>query len=493
MSQLSLIVTVLAIYFAVWLFISYLSSKKADSGTFFTGNRKVSWPIVAIAMLGAPVTGVTLVSVPGMIITKGFSYLQMCLGFFVGYLIISFVLIPVYYKYNIVSIYGYLERRFGTPCSKMGSWLFLVSKIIGVSLRFFVVCAMLQFLVFDPLGIPAVVCVLAGVFMVWLSTFRGGVKAVIWTDVLKSGCLLLTLFLSFWFIIDNLGMNVGESFTNILHHETSKIFYLEDSMDGKYFWKQFVAGIFIVVAMTGLDQDMMQRSLACRSAKASRKNLIMASLLQTFAISMLLFLGVLMVMFLQSRGISLPEKSDNLFATVAFHPDIPLIVGALFVLGLVSATFGSVGSALTAMTTTFTLDILGQDKKKGEEESSRQRNRVHASLSVVMAVIVILFFYVTHEDALSTVYTLISFTDGPILGLFLFGLFTKRSFNFRLLLLICILSPVVSWFIQWGAGYFFSYEISYELLIINSGLTFLGLLAVSESSSEKSVAYQYGR
>lgn len=481
MSQPVLILTILAGYFLIWLTVSYFSSKGADNSTFFLGNRKIPWPIVAIAMLGAPISGVTFISVPGMVAAKGFSYLQMGLGFVVGYIVIALVLIPLYYKLNIVSIYGFLQKRFGEISYKTGAWLFLVSKILGISIRFLMVCAMLQLLVFDPLGIPYIYSVLASLSLIWIATYKGGVKSVIWGDVLKSFCIIATIWLCLYFILKNMGWTFWELPQKISSHQTSRVFFFDDPMDGKYFWKQFIAGIFIVIAMTGLDQDMMQRTLACKSADDSKKNLVTSSFLQIFTISMLLVLGTVMIMFLESQNIPIPEKSDNLFGTVAFSSGIPVIVGALFILGLISTTFGSVSSALTSMTTSMTVDILRSPEKM------KNRIMVHTSISVVMAIFVIFFYYLNEEDAISTVYMLISYTDGPILGLFLFGILTRKKVNETYIPVVCIISPIIAWSIQWAALYFLAYETSFELLIVNAVLTFSGMLMISKPESVESV------
>lgn len=482
MSQPLLILSVIAGYFIVWMIVSYFSSKGADNSTFFSGNRKMPWPLVAVAMIGAPITGVTFISVPGMVAAKGYSYLQMGLGFIVGYIIIALVLIPLYYKLNIVSIYGFLQKRFGRTSSKTGAWLFFISKILGISIRFLMVCAMLQLIVFDPLGISYIYSVIIGLILVWISTYKGGVKSVIWGDVLKSFCLIATIALCFYFIASNLGFSLGDLASEISSHSSSQILYLDDPMEGKYFWKQFIAGIVIVIAMTGLDQDMMQRTLACRNPRDARKNLIVSSVMQVAVIALLLFLGSALMIYTEMKGLEIPAKTDNLFATVAFHQDIPVIVGALFVLGLIAATYASVGSALTAMTTSMTVDILEADRKEG---LSRRRKMVHTMISVAMAAIVIFFYYLNQEDALSTVFTLISYTDGPILGLFLFGILSKRQVNQRWLPLVCILSPILSWFVQWLVRYWFAYETSYELIILNAAFTYCGMRMISDPVDDK--------
>lgn len=478
-NQPLLILGIIVAYFLIWLAVAYFSSRGADNSTFFSGGRKMAWPLVAIAMIGAPISGVTFVSVPGMVVAKGYSYLQMCIGFVIGYLLIAFVLVPVYYRLNIVSVYGYLQKRFGQASYKTGAWLFFVSKLLGISVRFLVVCAMLQLLVFDPLGIPYVVSVVVSMALVWITTYKGGVKSVIWGDTLKSVCLIGAIGLCIYFMADNLGLSLGELSGKVNAHESSMVFFTDDPADGKYLWKQILAGIFLVVAMTGLDQDMMQRTLACRNAGDSRKNLMLSSVMQVVVIGFLLVLGSILMIYCETKGIAMPEKSDNLFATVAFHSEIPMIVGALFILGLVSATYASVGSAVTAMTTTMTVDIMEADKNSSSKALSGRRKRVHALISLVMGALVIFFFYLNEDDAISMVYRLVSYSDGPILGLFLFGLLTKRRVEERWLPWVCLLAPVLSWGIQWWAAEYLDYQIGFELLILNSGLTMLGMWMLS--------------
>lgn len=493
MSQPVLILLIIAVYAVVWLTVSYFSSRGADNSTFFSGNRKMPWPLVAVAMVGAPITGVTFISVPGMVLTKGFSYLQMCLGFIVGYLVISLVLIPLYYRLNIVSIYGFLERRFGRTSRQTGAWLFFVSKIFGISIRFLMVCAMLQLLVFDPLGIPYIFSVIAAMGAVWVSTFRGGVKSVIWGDVLKSFCLISSIALCLYVIMSQLGFGVADLPSQVLGRPESRIFHFDDPSDSKYFWKQFVAGVFIVIAMTGLDQDMMQRTLACRSARDSRKNMIVSGVMQAVVISFILVLGVLMTVYLVSLGETLPERSDNLFATVAFHEGMPVLVGILFVVGLVSATYSSVASALTSMTTAMTVDILPARDDASQATVKKRRILVHTAISLVMVALVVFFYYLNEDDAISTVYTLISYTDGPILGLFLFGLLSRRPVNERWLPLVCIMAPVLSWMVQAAAASYLDYQVGYELLLINAGFTFAGLCLLASPIRKTAYLKESGR
>ena len=488
MSKPLLIFLVIAAYIFIWLLISFLSSKGADNKTFFSAGRKMPWPLVAIAMLGAPITGVTFISVPGMVLHKGFSYLQMGFGFIVGYIIIARLLIPLYYKHNIISVYGFLQKRFGQSSYKVGAWLFFVSKILGISVRFLTVCAILQLLVFGPLGVPFVCSVIVSLVFVWISTYKGGVKSVIWGDILKSFCLILSIVLCLYFTISGMGISFNELSDRLANHESTRIFYFDDPSDAKYFWKQFIAGIFIVVAMTGLDQDMMQRSLACKNERDCGKNLYLSSVMQFVVMTLLLILGTIMLAYLENASAMVPEKGDNLFATVAFNEGIPLIVGILFVLGLVSSTYSSVSSALTSMTTTMTIDVMEAHKRRSQESLKSRRLLVHTSISILMAVFVLFFYYLNEEDAISTVYTLISYTDGPILGLFLFGIFTSKTVNEKWIPVVCILSPVLSWLVQRMALTYFGYQISFELLILNCGFTMLGMALISSPARREVTA-----
>lgn len=472
-----LVIITIAVYFTVLLTISAFASRRANNATFFTGNRRTPWPIVAIAMTGAVISGVTFISVPGMVVTKGFSYLQMVLGFTVGYVVISLVLVPLFYRKKLVSIYSYLEERFGKRSYKSGAMMFFISEILGASVRFFVVCAVLQLLVCDPLGIPFAVNVIATISLIWLYTARGGVKSLIWTDVLKSSCLILSVFLCIYYIAKNLGMEASEIPAAIAAHETSTIFHFSDPRSSLYFWKQFIAGVFMVIVMNGLNQDMMQKHLSCRDTKSSQKNMIVSSLVQILVIGSFLMLGTLLVIYATSNGIAIPEKTDDLFGIIAAHPSMPIIVGILFIVGLISAAYSAAGSALTSLTTSFTIDILdGQKRYAGDEQGlARLRKRIHLLMSVLMAVVIIAFYHISSSDAISAVFTVASYTYGPILGLFAYGLLTKASVNDRWIPAMCILAPSLSWVIQWALKQYAAYEIGFELLLLNALITIIGL------------------
>ncbi len=488
MSLPVIVIITIAAYFALLMLVSYFASRGSDNSTFFTGNRQAPWPVVAFAMIGAAISGVTFISVPGMVAAKGYSYLQMVLGFIVGYFVIAFVLVPMFYKRNLISIYGYLEERFGVSTYRSGAWLFFVSKMLGAAVRFFVVCAVLQLLVFDPLHIPFVFNVIVTIALIWLYTVQGGVKTLIWTDTLKSFCLIMSVVLCIYFVAKNLGFSFGAMVDAIAADPSSKMFFFDDPMAGTYFWKQFLAGVFMAIATNGLDQDMMQRNLSCRDSRQSQKNMIVSGVLQFFVVALFLLLGTLLVIFLNRNGIDLPSKSDEIFGMVATHPSMPIVVGILFVLGLISAAYSAAGSALTSLTTSFTIDILSAHKRQSQEQLTRTRKLVHLGMSACMGLVIIAFYYLSDADAISAVYTLASYTYGPILGLFVYGMFCRRGVHDRFVPAVCIASPVLSYFIQWGLRDMWGYEMSFELLLLNALLTCCGLALLSLGAKPASEA-----
>lgn len=475
----TIVIITIVVYFCILMAISWFASRGSDNSTFFNGNRQAPWGLVAFAMIGATISGVTFISVPGMVVAKGYSYLQMVLGFIVGYFVIACVLVPLFYRRNLISIYGYLEERFGKSTYRTGAWFFFVSKILGAAVRFFVVCAVLQMMVFGPLGIPFEFNVIVTIALIWLYTVQGGVKTLIWTDTLKSFCLIMSVVLCIYFIATNLGFSAGEMVSAIGSHASSRMFFFDNPMEGTYFWKQFLAGVFMAIATNGLDQDMMQRNLACKDSRQSQKNMIVSGIVQFFVIALFLLLGTLLVIFCDSKGVALPEKSDELFSTVVNHESMPVIVGVLFVVGLIAAAYSAAGSALTSLTTSFTVDVLGAHKKQDEKRLTRTRKGVHVAMSVVMGLIIIFFYYLSEEDAISAVYTLASYTYGPILGLFVFGLFGRRPVRDRMVPVVCVLAPCLSWVTQWALKTWFGYTTSFELLLINAAFTIVGLLLLS--------------
>lgn len=419
----------------------------------FYATRSTAWWKVAFAMIGSCMSGVTFVSVPGMVGVAGWGYLQMCLGFFLGYLVIAFVLTPLYFKLNVVSVYQYLENRFGISSYKTGAWFFFVSKMLGAAVRLFLMCATLCLL----LRIPIWITVIVVVALEWAYTVHGGVKAVIGLDIIKTICMLVAVGLTLVLV----GREVGHPDTSMM-----RVFYFDDVNHPQFFWKQLLGGLFTVVACTGLDQDLMQRTLACKNVKDSQKNLVVSVILQIVVISLFLLLGVYLYQFAALHGID--AKGDALFPAVTWSGALPKVVGVLFVIGLVMAGFPAGGSALTALTTSFTVDILG-----GRE---RSRVWVHTGMAVLMAVCILVFNALNSTSVIDAVYRLASYTYGPILGLFAFGLCCKAPVRDKWVPLVAIVAPVVCLVLDLNSvAWFGGYHFSYEILPLNGLLTMAGL------------------
>ncbi|MHB9055026.1 MAG: sodium:solute symporter [Paludibacteraceae bacterium] len=477
MSPLAVILTIAA-YFLVLFGVSYVAGRKADNAGFFIGNRKSSWYVVAFAMIGSSISGVTFMSVPGMVDPKAFSYMQMVFGFFVGQIIISFILIPLFYKINLFSIYEYLDKRFGIRSYKTGAWFFFISKMLGASVRLFLVCLFLQMLVFGPLNLPFILNVVATVLLVWLYTFRGGVKTLIWTDSLKTFCLIVSVILTIYFITKSLNLNFSGMVAAIRNSDLSRTFFFDNPREKTFFWKQFLAGIFTMIATTGLDQDFMQRNLSCKNPSDSQKNILTSGLVQLVINLMFLMLGVLLYVFIDARGIARPEKSDELFPMIATQGYLPYVVGIVFIIGLISSAYAAAGSALTALTTSFTVDVLGIHGKS-ENIISRTRKKVHFAMAVVMGVVIFVFNILNNTSVIDAVYILASYTYGPILGLFAFGIFTKKQVRDKLVPIVAVISPVLCFIIQKIAATQWNYQFSYELIIMNAAITYLGMWMIS--------------
>ncbi len=425
----------------------------------FYATRSTAWWKVAVAMIGSCLSGVTFVSVPGMVGSVGFGYLQMCVGFFLGYLVIAFVLTPLYFRLNVVSVYQYLEQRFGVSAHKTGAWFFFLSKMLGAAVRLFLMIATLQLLVAGPAGIPFWVTVLVVMLLEWLYTVRGGVKAVIGLDMVKTLSMVVAVALCLVLI----AREVGAPDTSLM-----RVFYFDDVNHPQFFWKQLLGGLFTVVATTGMDQDMMQRTLACKSVRDSQKNLIVSVCLQIVTIALFLFLGVYLYQFAALHG--LEAKGDTLFPAVAWSGLLPAsgLVATLFIVGLVMAGFPAGGSALTSLTTSFTIDILGGKDSK--------RSWIHTGMAVLMAVCILVFNALNSTSVIDAVYRLASYTYGPILGLFSFGLCCKARVRDKWVPAVAVAAPLLCLLldlnsVRWFGGYHFSYE----LLVMNAVFTMLGL------------------
>lgn len=472
-----IVLATIAGYFALLFLISWVTGRRADNAAFFTGGRRSSWLMATVAMIGASISGVTFISVPGAVLAGGYSYLQMVLGFFVGSVVVALVLIPLFYRMNLVSIYGYLESRFGLSSYRTGAWFFFVSKMLGASVRFFVVCVVLQTLVFDPLQVPFTVNVVLTVALIWLYSFRGGVKSLIWTDSLKTLCLVLSVVCCIAFIARSLGLGLAELPAAVAEHPTSRVFFFDDPNDGHYFWKQFIAGIFMVIATTGLDQDLMQRTLSCRNFRESQKNMIVSSFIQIFVIGLFLVLGTLLYLYADAR---LPQEEqvagDALFGEVAWGDECPLFIGIVFIIGLIAAAYSAAGSALTALTTSFTVDILRANEKQDDRNLTLTRQLVHVIMSLLMVIVIVIFYELNDDSAINAVYSLASYTYGPILGMFIFGLACRRPVRDRWVPVVAVASPLLCYVLQQNSERWFGgYQISFELLLVNALLTAAGL------------------
>ena len=476
------ILLVIAAYFALLFFISYLAGRKADNAGFFSGNRSSNWLLVAMSTIGAAISGVTFVSVPGMVATSGWAYMQMVLGFTVGQFLIAYVLIPLYYKFNLTSIYQYLQQRFGMGTYKSGAWLFFVSKMLGASVRLFVVSEVLQLLVFDKLAVPVPFWVNAiiTVLIVYLCTFKGGVKSLIWTDLLKTCCLILSVALCIYFVL-RAGVNI-EGWTS---SEMTRTFFFDDPKSGNYFWKQFLAGVFLVIATTGLDQDLMQRTLSCKNPRESQKNLIVGALMQIVVIGLFLFLGYLLYTYAAQTGVAQVAslKGDEVFPFLATGNYFPVIVGVLFIIGFIAAAYSAAGGALTALTTSFTVDILNKEKA---DNLTKIRTWVHIGMAILMAVCIYVIHLLNDDSVIQTVYKVASYTYGPLLGMFCFGIFTKKQVRDRWIPIAVIAAPVITWIIDVNSKEWFNgYEFSHERLILNAALTALGMLLLIKPSKKQ--------
>ena len=510
MSPIVILITIAA-YFAVLFLVSWIAGRNADNAGFFSGNRQSNWIVVAMSTIGAAISGVTFVSVPGMVEGAGFSYMQMVLGFTVGQIIVAYVLIPMYYKMNLTSIYQYLETRFGITTYKTGAWIFFVSKMLGAGVRLFVVGSVLQLLVFGPLGMPFWVNTVFTVGIVYLITFKGGVKSVIWTDLLKTTCLILSVILCIVFV-----MKSGVSFEGFGSSSMSRTFFFDDPNDGKFFWKQFLAGIFLVIATTGLDQDLMQRTLSCRNYRDAQKNMVTGAIMQIFVIFLFLVLGWLLYTYAAQTGVSLEGlKGDDVFPYLATGSYFPVIVGVLFIVGFIASAYSAAGSALTALTTSFTIDILGKNESEKENDinefkeqknsqlstkkllstlnpqlsTQKTRKIVHAAMAVLMAICIYVIWILNDDSVIQTVYKVASYTYGPLLGMFCFGMFTRLQVRDRLLPLAVILAPVITWILDANsAAWFAGYQFSHERLILNALLTFIFMLILAKPKTNTPLA-----
>ena len=472
------IILLIAVYFGVLILISYLTGKEDTNEAFFKANKSAPWYLVAFGMIGASLSGVTFISVPGAVEAKQFGYLQVVFGYFFGYLIIAYVLLPIYYKLNLTSIYTYLRDRFGNTSYKTGSIAFLISRIVGASFRLFLVAKVLQLLIFDSLGVPFSITVIITVALIWLYTFKGGIKTIIYTDALQTFFMLVAVIVTITFLANALDLNsFTEVYTNVTESAMSKVFFLDTINDSQYFIKSFLAGMFIAITMTGLDQDMMQKNLTCKNLKEAQKNMVSFSVVLIFVNILFLVLGLLLTQYATQNGIN--ATKDDLFPTIAMLPEIGIMTSAFFLLGLIAAAYSSADSALTSLTTSFCIDIIELDKKP-KEQQKKVRKKVHVLISMVLILVIILFNSLFKDvSVIWELFKAAGYTYGPLLGLFAFGILTKSQIKDKYVWIIAVIAPIVSYVInQYSEVLLNGYQIGFEILIINGLLTFLGLVLI---------------
>lgn len=484
------ILAVIAIYFAVLLLISYLTSKGAKNDAFFTGNRSSKWYLVSFGMIGASLSGITFISVPGMVANEGFSYMQMVIGYLIGYALIAFVLLPLYYRLNLTSIYAYLNQRYGTITHKIGAGFFLLSRILGASVRLFLVADVLDFFVLSNYGFSFEFSVLITLLLIYIYTYKGGIKTIVWTDTLQTLFMLVSLGVSSYLISNALG--TSETFTGLKSLGMTE-WFVTSSVDTPNYWlKGVLGGFFITVAMTGLDQDMMQKNLTCKNEKDARKNMLWFASILFVVNFVFLFLGGLLYMYLQAHPELLTEfmsmdetkRLDRLFPLIALKSDLGFFIGITFLLGLIAAAYSSADSALTSLTTSTSVDLFQLDKWEDQHKAERYRKFIHIGMTLILFIVILLANTFKENNVINTLFMMAGYTYGPLLGLFFFGILSKRKVDDTKAWIICIAVPAVLLvFKNYEADLFIHYKTGHELLGINGLLCFLGLWAISKPSS----------
>lgn len=470
-----IILFIIAAYFGILLLIAWITGRKSSSNeAFFLGNRKSPWYIVSIGMVGTSLSGVTFVSVPGMVRNIDMTYMQTVFGFFFGYVLIANVLLPLYYKLQLTSIYSYLDDRIGRHSYKTGASFFLLSKIVGAAARLYLVVLILQTYVFGTWNIPFGVTVVLSIFLVWLYTFRSGIKTIIWTDTLQALCLVAMLVVIIWQVKDKMGLDVSGMVQTLKDSPHFRIFEFHDWHSTQHFVKQFFSGIFITIVMTGLDQDMMQKNLSCKNLKEAQKNMYAYGLAFTPVNFLFLSLGVLLIVLASQQQIPLPALNDDILPMFCTSGILGHSILIFFTIGIIAAAFSSADSALTALTTSFCVDILGVQKENAAK-AKRTRLTAHLAISALFAIIILIFKAVNSRSVIDAIYMIASYTYGPLLGLFVFGLFTKKQPRDKYIPYICILSPFVCFMAGYLIETYTGYVFGYEMLMVNGGLTFSGL------------------
>ena len=466
------ILLLIVVYFSVLMLISYLTGKSADNKTFFKADNSSPWYLVAFGMIGASLSGVTFISVPGWVESQNMSYFQMVLGYVVGYAVIGLVLLPLYYKLNLTSIYTYLEDRFGKYSYKTGASFFLLSRTIGAAFRLFLVANVLQIILFDAYGVPFWMTVSITILLIWLYTFKGGMKTIVWTDTLQTLFMLIAVGVCIYTISNE--MEISNIFAYVADNDLSKTFYFEDVNAGNYFWKRFLAGAFVAIVMTGLDQDMMQKNLTCRNLKDAQKNMFWFTIVLVIVNFFFLALGVLLTDYAQQNGID--AHKDQLFPIIATKGTLGLATAIFFLLGLIAAAYSSADSALTSLTTSFSIDILEIDKKENKKDQEKTRKKIHVLFSLILIATILAFkYFIADQSVIAKIFTFANYTYGPLLGLYAFGLFTKLKVKDKMVPFICLISPFLTYFLNYVALETVGFDFGFSLLILNGCITFAGL------------------
>lgn len=464
-------------YFGVLLLISYLTNKGGSNADFFKAGKQSPWYLVAFGMIGASLSGVTFISVPGWVEASKFSYFQVVLGYTVGYAVIGTVLLPLYYKLNLTSIYTYLDERFGNASYKTGASFFLLSRIVGASFRLYLVAIVLQNLVFDSMGVPFWATVSITILLIWLYTFKSGIKTIVWTDTLQTLFMLIAVGVAIYFVSSELGIEGSNLFSFIADSDLSQLFFFDDWKSSDHFVKQFLSGAFIAIVMTGLDQDMMQKNLTCRTLKDAQKNMFWFTVVLTIVNLVFLTLGLLLTVYAQQNGID--AHKDQLFPTIATQSGLGIGLAIFFLLGLIAAAYSSADSALTSLTTSFSIDILDIEKKYSPEKQVRIRKRIHVAMSLVLIFVIIFFNYVIGDaSVIAKVFTFAGYTYGPLLGLYAYGLLTKWNVKDRFVPIVAVLTPFAGFALSYLLKQLFGFEVGFGILILNGLITFFGLVLI---------------
>ncbi|MBK8502779.1 MAG: sodium:solute symporter [Saprospiraceae bacterium] len=489
------ILLILGVYFLFLMLISYFTSANSKNEDFFIGSRKSPWFIVAFGMIGASLSGVTFISVPGWVTDSQFSYMQTVLGYLLGYLVIAFVLMPMYYRLQLTSIYSYLEQRFGVRSYKTGAAYFLLSRTVGSAFRLYLVVIVLQKFLMNDLGIPFAGTILITIALIWIYTYKGGIKTIIWTDTMQTASMLIAVCTTIYFIGDGLGLSLSGIFQTVSESEYSQIFFFEEGWsDSRNFFKQFFGGMFIAIVMTGLDQDMMQKNLSCRNIKDAQKNMMTFSIILVFANILFLTLGAILYIYASQHGVEIPTRlvggepkvaTDLMYPTLAIQ-HLPAVVGVSFLIGLIAAAYSSADSALTALTTSFCIDFLDFDKSIAPEQTKkRTRLLVHIGFSFLLFFVIMIFYYINDDAVIEALFKLAGYTYGPLLGLYAFGFFINKGVNDRMIPIVCIAAPLITYILDsYSTTLLWGYKFGFELLILNGLLTFVGMLIVSRASGK---------